>query len=102
MRLQPAIETASTPSVVNVHITNPIIIGNMTDSEIKTTDKSNTANVIVNGNDNLVVTNSKNTKIDNAISEKSSQHWLQIFYWVVGILVSFIAIYKFFIEQRIC
>lgn len=55
-------------------------------------------NVIVNGNKNQVVTNRKNTKIDNAKSEKSSQHWLQILYWVVGILVAFIAIYKFIIE----
>ncbi len=55
-------------------------------------------NVIVSGNKNQVVTNSKNTKIDNAKSEKSSQHWLQILYWVVGILVAFIAIYKFIIE----
>lgn len=55
-------------------------------------------NVIVNGNENQVVTNSKNTKIDNAKSEKPSQHWLQILYWVVGILVALIAIYKFIIE----
>lgn len=70
----------------------------MTDSKIRTTDKSKVTNVTVNGNDNQVVTGSKNTCIDNAKGEKSSQNWLQILYWVVGILVAFIAIYKFIIE----
>lgn len=70
----------------------------MTDSNTKTTDKSRTTNVIVNGNENQVVTGSKNTTIDNVKYEKSNQHWLQIIYWIVGIGVALIAIYKFFIE----
>lgn len=86
------------PSVTNVNISNPIVIGNMTGSKIKTKDKSQTTNVIVKGNDNQVVTGSRDTRINNTKSEKSSQHWLQILYWVVGILVAFIAIYKFIIE----
>lgn len=90
--------STATHTVTNVNITNPIVIGNMTESEIKTTDKSKTTSVIVNGNDNQVVTNSKHTKIDNTKSEKSSPHWLQIFYWVVGIIVAFITIITFIIK----
>lgn len=70
----------------------------MTDSKIRTTDKSEVTNVIVNGNDNQVVTGSKNTRIDNAKSANISPHWLQIFYWIVGIIVALIAIYTFFIK----
>ena len=70
----------------------------MTDSKIRTTDKSKVTNVTVNGNDNQVVTGSRDTKIDNAKRAKSSQHWLQIIYWIVGIGLAFIGIYKFFIE----
>ena len=88
----------ASPAVTNVNISNPIIIENMTDSKIRTTDKSKVTNVTVNGNDNQVVTDSKNTRMDNAKSEKSSQHWLQIIYWIVGIGLAFIGIYKFFIE----
>ena len=92
------LDAVTSPIVANVNISNPIIIENMTDSKIRTTDKSKVTNVTVNGNDNQVVTGSNNIRIDNAKSEKSSQHWLQILYWVVGILVAFIAIYKFIIE----
>ena len=84
--------------MTNVNISNPIIIENLTESKIRTIDKSKVTNVTVNGNDNQVVTGSKNVRIDNSKSEKSPQHWLQILYWVVGILVAFIAIYKFIIE----
>ena len=66
----------------------------MSDSEIKNTDKT----VIVNGNDNQVVTDSKNTSINNEKGLKSKQHWLQILYWSIGILVAGITIYKFLIE----
>ena len=92
------LDPVASPAVTNVNISNPIIIENMTDSKIRTTDKSKVTNVTVNGNDNQVVTDSKNTRIDNAKSEKSSQHWLQIIYWIVGIGLAFIRIYKFFIE----
>ena len=92
------LDAVATPAVTNVNISNPIIIENMTDSKIRTTDKSKVTNVTVNGNDNQVVTDSKNTRMDNAKSEKSSQHWLQIIYWIVGIGLAFIGIYKFFIE----
>ena len=60
-------------------------------------DKSSTKTVIVNGNGNQVVTNSKNTSINNKKGSKSKQHWLQILYWVVGIVVAGITIYKFLI-----
>lgn len=63
-----------------------------------TTDKSRNTNVTVNGNGNQVVTNSRNTRINNANGPKPSQHWLQIIYWVVGILLASIGIYKFFID----
>ena len=94
-----AVEAApqSSTSVTNVNISNPIIIENMSDSKIKTTDKSRTKNVIVNGNDNQVVTDSKNTSINNKKNAKPKQYWLQVLYWVVGILVAAITIYKFFI-----
>lgn len=92
------LDAVASPAVTNVNISNPIIIENMTDSKIRTTDKSKVTNVTVNGNDNQVVTDSKNTRMDNAKSEKSSQHWLQIIYWIVGIGLAFIGIYKFFIE----
>jgi hypothetical protein len=91
--------TRQQPSpVTNVNISNPIIIENMLDSKIKTTDKSHTKNVIVNGNDNQIVTDSKNTTISNEQGVKTKQYWLQILYWVVSILVAGIAIYKFIIE----
>ena len=70
----------------------------MTDKKIKTTDKAQTKIVIVNGNDNQVVTDSKNTAINREQGAKSKQHWLQLLYWVVGILVAGITIYKFLIE----
>lgn len=70
----------------------------MLDRKVKTTDKSQITNVTVNGNANQVVTGSKNTKINNANDTKSSQHWLQIVYWIVGIGFALIGIYKFFIE----
>lgn len=92
------LDAVASPAVTNVNISNPIIIENMTDSKIRTTDKSKVTNVTVNGNDNQVVADSKNTRMDNAKSEKSSQHWLQIIYWIVGIGLAFIGIYKFFIE----
>lgn len=92
------LDAVASSAVTNVNISNPIIIENMTDSKIRTTDKSKVTNVTVNGNDNQVVTGSNKIRIDKAKSEKSSQHWLQILYWVVGILVAFIAIYKFIIE----
>ena len=92
------LDAVASPAVTNVNISNPIIIENMTDSKIRTTDKSKVTNVTVNGNDNQVVTDSKNTRMDYAKSEKSSQHWLQIIYWIVGIGLAFIGIYKFFIE----
>lgn len=92
------LDAVASPAVTNVNISNPIFIENMTDSKIRTTDKSKVTNVTVNGNDNQVVTDSKNTRMDNAKSEKSSQHWLQIIYWIVGIGLAFIGIYKFFIE----
>lgn len=82
-------------SVTNVNISNPIIIENMSDSTIKNTDKSLTKSVIVNGNDNQVVTDSKNTTINREQGAKSKQHWLQILYWIVGVLVAVITIYKF-------
>lgn len=93
-----ALDVITSPIVTNVNIANPIIIKNMTDSKIRTIDKSKVTNVTVNGNDNQVVTGSENTRIDNAKSEKSPQHWLQILYWAVGIIVALIAIYKFIIE----
>ena len=62
------------------------------------TDKSHTTNVSVTGNDNQVVTNSRNTQINNTKNSMPKQHWLQILYWVVGIAVALIGIYKFFIE----
>lgn len=92
------LDIVTSPAVTSVNISNPIIIENMTDSKIRTTDKSKVTNVTVNGNDNQVVTGSRDTKIDNAKSAKSSQHWLQIIYWIVGIGLAFIGIYKFFIE----
>lgn len=92
------LDAVASPAVTNVNISNPIFIENMTDSKIRTTDKSKVTNVTVNGNDNQVVTDSKNTRMDNAKSEKPSQHWLQIIYWIVGIGLAFISIYKFFIE----
>ena len=89
------LDAVTSPAVTNVNISNPIIIENMTDSKIKTTDKSQVTNVTVNGNGNQVVTGSKNTKIDNA---KSSHHWLQILYWIVGIIVALTVIYTFFMK----
>ena len=59
---------------------------------------SHTTNVSVNGKDNQVVTNSRNTQINNTKNPKPKQHWLQIFYWVVGIALTIIGIYKFFVE----
>lgn len=92
------LDAVTSPAVTNVNISNPIIIENMTDSKIRTTDKSKVTNVTVNGNDNQVVTGSRDTKIDNTKSAKSTQHWLQIIYWIVGIGLALIGIYKFFIE----
>jgi hypothetical protein len=70
----------------------------MSDSKMKSSEKSHTKTIIVNGNDNQVVTDSKNTRINSEKGSKSKQHWLQILYWIVGILVAGITIYKFFIE----
>lgn len=64
----------------------------------KHTGKSKTTTVTVTGNDNQIVTNSRNTRINNTHNPKPKQHWLQILYWVVGIAVAIIGIYKFFIE----
>lgn len=86
------------PLVTNANISNPVVIGNMIDNNIKTTDKSNVTNVAVNGNNNQVVTGNKNIRIDNANSAKASPHWLQILYWILGIMVAFITIYSFFIK----
>lgn len=61
-------------------------------------DKSKTTTVSVIGNDNQIVTNSRNTRINNTKNPKSKQHWLQILYWVVGIVLALIGVYKFFIE----
>lgn len=94
----PVIDTDSIPSVATFHITNPVIIGNMSDNKVKAINKSTTTNVVVNGNENQVVTNSKNTKLDNNRSGKSPQHWLQILYWLVGIVVAFFTIYSFLIK----
>lgn len=63
-----------------------------------TTDKSRNTNVTVNGNGNHVVTNSRNIRINDVKGTKPSQHWLQIIYWVVGIVLALIGIYKFFID----
>lgn len=93
-----ASSTAVSSPVTNVNISNPIIIENMTDSKIKTTDKSTTTNVTVNGNDNQVVTGSKGTTIDVEKNTKPSQHWLQLLYWVLGIIVALIGIYGFFVK----
>lgn len=92
------LDSVTSPAVTNVNFSNPIIIENMTDSKIKTVDKSKVTNVTVNGNDNQVVTGSKNTRIDNAKSAMTSPHWLQILYWIFGIIVALIAIYTFFIK----
>lgn len=62
------------------------------------TDKSHTTTVSVNGNENQVVTNSRNTQINNTKNSEQKQHWLQILYWVVGIALALLGIYKFFIE----
>ena len=85
-------------AVTNVSINNPIVIENMSDSTIKTTDKSKNKTIVVNGNDNQVVTDSKNTTINKEKGVKPKQHWLQILYWVIGIALALIGIYKFFIE----
>ena len=90
--------TSQTPSVTNLNISNPIIIENMSDSKIKQIDKSQTTNVSVIGNDNQVVTNSKNTTINNKNGANSKPFWLQILYWVVGIAVAAITIYEFIIK----
>lgn len=95
--MQIAIPQPAATSVTNVNISNPIVIGNMTDSKIKTIDKSQTTNVTVNGNDNQVVTNSKNTNIHKEKGPKSTPHWLQILYWIIGIALAAISIYKFII-----
>lgn len=63
-----------------------------------TTDKSRKTSVKVNGNGNQVVANSNNARINNVKGAKPSQHWLQIIYWVVGIVLALIGIYKFFID----
>lgn len=89
---------SQSPSVTNVNISNPIYIENMTDSKIKHTDKSHTTTVSVNGNENQVVTNSRNAQINNTKNPKPKQHWLQILYWIVGIALALLGIYKFFIE----
>ena len=62
------------------------------------TDKSHTTTVSVNGNENQVVTNSRNAQINNTKNSEQKQHWLQILYWVVGIALALLGIYKFFIE----
>lgn len=63
-----------------------------------TTDKSRKTNVTVNGNGNQVITNSKNVIVNSAKGAKLSAQWLQIIYWVVGIVLALIGIYKFFID----
>ena len=70
----------------------------MSDSKIKHTDKLQATTVSVTGNGNQVVTNSRNTVIDNTKNPKPKQHWLQILYWAIGIALALIGIYKFFIE----
>lgn len=89
---------SQSPLVTNVNISNPIIIENMSDGKIKQIDKSNTTNVSVTGNDNQVVTNSKNTNISNEQSVSSKPFWLQVLYWIVGIAVAAITIYEFIIK----
>lgn len=86
------------PSLTNVNISNPIIIENMSDSKIEQTDQSHTTTVTVTGNDNQVVTNSRNTQINNTKNPKSKHHWLQILYWIIGIVLALLGIYKFFVE----
>jgi len=97
-KISQSISKSQSYTVTNVSIANPIIIENLSDIKIKNTDKSQTKNVIVNGNDNQVVTDSKNTTINSKKGGESKQHWLQILYWVIGILVAGITIYKFIIE----
>lgn len=63
-----------------------------------TTDNSRNSNVAVNGNNNQIVVNSNNTRINNIKETKPSQQWLQIIYWVVGIILALIGIYKFFTD----
>lgn len=92
------VDNTQPTSVTNISISNPIVIDNMTDSKIRTTDKSRTTNVTVSGNDNQVVTNSKDINICNDKESKSTPYWLQILYWVVGIAVAVVSICKFIIE----
>ena len=79
--------------------TNLVYIENMSDSKFIVTNKSHTTNVSVTGNDNQVVTNSRNIQINNTKNPKQKQNWLQILYWVVGIVLTSIGIYKFFITD---
>ncbi len=65
---------------------------------MKKNNKSCKINVKIKGNDNQVVTNSNNTEFIQSEGAKLSQHWLQIIYWIVGIVFAMIGIYKFFIE----
>lgn len=81
------ITTYLPPSARNVIISNPIII-----------DKSSTTNTTVSGNGNPTIANGSEVNTNKSEAEKNSQHWLQILYWVVGIIVAFIGIYKFFLE----
>lgn len=92
------LDVVTSPIVTNVNISNPIIIENMSDSKIKTTDKSKVTNVTVEGNGNHVVTGSKDTRIDNAKGAGTSPHLLQIIYWIVGIIVALTVIYTFFVK----
>lgn len=81
------ITTYLPPSARNVIISNPIII-----------DKSSTTNTTVSGNGNQTIANGSEVNTNKSEAEKNSQHWLQILYWVVGIIVAFIGIYKFFLD----
>lgn len=54
-------------------------------------------NISIKGNGNQIVSDSSNTIINNTKGKKTSQHWLQIVYWIVGIALAIISIYKFFI-----
>lgn len=94
----PTSEYAAAQPVTNINISNPILIENMSNSNINATDKSKVKNISVNGDSNQVITDSKNTHIGNQIEPNNTHHWLEILYWIVGIAVALITIYNLFIK----
>lgn len=69
----------------------------MEQSEITMNRNNCQSNINVTGNNNKIVTDSVNTNISDT-EDRGHTHWLQLVYWVIGILGTLSAIYFGFVK----